>query len=173
MESDWRQQEGNVMRTVMKRVAQMALALALAITPLAVAEQAQATPMASCGSEVANTPIYFSGYSQPVASLKLTSNGCSYLWMWSWFTASHSGWNVGLTTCPSTLRPPGYPVYPISNGNGAVSEGCARPYVWTNTSQQEFYGPAAGVLSTCEHATLQIQYNSVNQRDDGTDICFA
>ncbi|EWM18875.1 hypothetical protein [Kutzneria sp. 744] len=159
----------------MKRAAQTALALALTIAPLAVAGQAQAAarPMASCGSEVANTPIYFSGYSQQVASLKLTSGGCSYLWMWSWFTASHSGWTVGLTTCPSRLRPPGYPVYPISDGNGAVAEGCARPYVWTNTSQQEFYGPAAGVLSTCEHATLQIFYNSEKQRDDGTDICFA
>jgi hypothetical protein len=139
------------------------LVAALAIAPFAAAGQAQAAvrPMTSgCGSALTTEYVYFPDISAttPVASLKLMSGGCAYLWMWSWFTASHSGWDVGLTTCP--IRDQGLDVYPVTNASGATSYGCAKPYVWTNTSQVEFYGPAANY--GCDYAAVQLIYNRDN-----------
>lgn len=163
------------MRKVMRRAAvQLALVGALTVAPFALAAQAQAAERPAttgCGSVVTTQYIYFSGISsEPVASLKLMSGGCAYLWMWSWFTASHSGWTVGLTTCPSSISG-GYQVYPVSNGSVAVGEGCASPYVWRNTVQQEFYGPAGGY--NCEYAAAELIYNSYDAIAATQPYCFA
>ena len=148
-----------------KALIRLVLGLAMALTPTVAAAQAHAAtrPMSSgsCGGVITTRYIYFPDVSTstPVASLKLLSGDCAYLFMWSWFTASHSGWTVGLTTCPGG-DPGAFPVYPVTNGGGAVADGCARPYVWTNTSQQEFYGPAA--FFGCDYASLQLIYNRDN-----------
>lgn len=165
------------MRNSMRRAAtQLVLVLALTVGPFALAGQAQAAarPMSTgCGSVVESEPVFFDDISttEPVASFKLMSGGCAYLWMWSWFTASHSGWDVGLTTCPGDYPSGGYIVYPVTNGNGEIFDGCASPYVWMNSRQQEFYGPAAAY--GCEFATIQLIYNHDDFVDATDSWCFA
>jgi hypothetical protein len=148
-----------------KVLTRLVLGLILALVPTVAAAQAHAAarPMTSgsCGGVITTEYFYFPDVSTttPVASLKLLSGDCAYLFMWSWFTAGHSGWTVGLTTCPGGDSG-AYPVYPVTNGGGAVAHGCASPYVWTNTSRPEFYGPAA--FFGCDYASLQLIYNSDN-----------
>jgi len=120
----------------------------------------------------AYTNIWFNNYSEtnPVATIKLLTDGYgdyqSYLWVWSWFRQSHSGWNIYLMNC-TTQQPNGVLVSTSASG---TLPNCYQLHTWRNSSAQEFYGPTS---SGCASAYAEMQYDGDDQANSTTEWCSA